>query len=172
MKSDRNMTLFSSFWRFAVPVAVIALVFIGSACGGAAETENAIRDAEMALANGDMEVATSVADHITNSSADASNLSATQLARLSIVYAQLAEFSNDDTNTAVAVNYCRAALKENADSTEAYYSQLPPDQVGYARALMLIVQNIENPRDISESIEPDSMAFVNDPTFASDSTSI
>ena len=99
-----------------------------------------------------------------------SALTATQLARLSIVYAQLADHSDEDTNTAVAVNYCRAALKENADSAEAYYSQLPPDQVGYARALMMIVHNIDNPIEMSDSLEPDSMSFMGDQTYATDST--
>ncbi len=151
-------------------IAAGALLIMATACGGHTETESVLRDAEMALANGDMEVATSVADRITNTSSTASALTATQLARLSIVYAQLADHSDEDTNTAVAVNYCRAALKENADSAEAYYSQLPPDQVGYARALMMIVHNIDNPIEMSDSLEPDSMSFMGDQTYATDST--
>ncbi|MDE7410775.1 MAG: hypothetical protein K2M94_01895 [Paramuribaculum sp.] len=122
------------------------------------EIETSLREAEMSVATGDMEVATSVGNHLLGED-NARHLSATDLARLSIMYMQMADSGNADDNTALAAELYRRALSVSADSTDAYLQSLPTDKMQYADMLQAISSNIDNPNvDIEDyHLEYDSI---------------
>lgn len=136
--------------RQATTLLTAALLF---SCGGESSVDKSIGDAEIALIENDYGSAATTAEKIAATAGEPGYMTARQAARLSIIYMQLADHANEDTNTAIAVNYCREALKENSDTAEAFYAQLPPDQIAYGRTLMALVQNINNP----EEIRPDTV---------------
>lgn len=112
---------------------------IASACKGNRQASEDLRDAELALADGDMTVARSVADKLLGPSA-IETLSATELARLSMVYMQMAEEENDNTAlVATAADLYRRACRENADSAKAYYLSLSASDETLASQLFHIV---------------------------------
>lgn len=129
-------------------LAAICLAFGG--CAGSSDIESQIREAEMATANGDMTAARSVASHIVGNE-NLSDMPASQLARLSIVYMQLADTDSTDiqSNVSTAAGLYRRAYETNADSAASYYSTLPPDKLPYARLLSILVGNIDNPYDMA-----------------------
>lgn len=116
----------------------VLLVAAMTACSGTSATEE-LRNAEEALAQGDMTAARSVADKmIAADQLDA--LTATELARLSMVYMEMAEEEADNTAlVATAADLYRRACRENADSAAAYFNSLPPKDAGLASQLFHIV---------------------------------
>lgn len=70
------------------------------------------------------------------------------MARLSILYMQLNERTDDPEDVEYAVQCFREAFKINADSAKAYYSSLPVEQDKYAMTLATIVHTLDNPREI------------------------
>lgn len=124
------------------------------ACGGESSVDKSLSEAETAIMENNFATASKMAEGISTSAGEPGYVTARQAARLSIIYMQLADHENEDTNTAIAVNYCREALEVNTDSAEAYYASVPSDQTAYVSALMAIVQNINNPGEI----RPDSIA--------------
>lgn len=149
------MKLFTS--RHTLIAAIIVALACFCSCGDSSSVDKSLDNAETALSDNDYKGAAKLAEKL-STSGEPGYLSARQSARLSIIYMQLADHDNEDTNTAIAVNYCREAIKENPDSAEEYYSQLPADQLGYVRTLMALVQNINNPGKIpSDSIASDSI---------------
>lgn len=112
---------------------VAAAALIASGCGGSVDVETELQGSEMAIADGDMETASAMASHITENSA--AGLSAKQLARLSIVYMQIADSIDNDTNVATAAEYYNRAYASNADSAELYYTSLPSEKIPYAMIL-------------------------------------
>lgn len=119
-------------------VAVGALLAVG--CGGKMNVEDELRSSEMAIVDGDMETASAMASHITENSAE--GLSAKQLARLSIVYMQIADSIDNDTNVATAAELYGRAYASNADSADLYYMSLPSEKIPYA----MILSNISGSR--------------------------
>lgn len=126
--------------------------------GSAAGIEESLRQAEEAVTLGDMQVARSVADHMTGDEI-LSQLSAVQLARLSMVYMQLADNDNDGTSTATAVDLYNRAYKADADSAELFYTGVSPEQMQHVAAMSSLVSNLNHPVDMSDVDEftPDSI---------------
>ncbi len=129
---------------------VAALSLTLGSCAGSSDIESQIRSAEMAVAQGDMTAARSVAAHIV----DKENLlamPASQLARLSIVYMQLSDYDTDETDNSVstAAALYRQAYDTDADSAALFFSVMPPEKQPYVQMLSTLVGNIDNPYDMS-----------------------
>ncbi|MDE6430446.1 MAG: hypothetical protein K2K65_04680, partial [Duncaniella sp.] len=86
---------------------------------------------------------------------DRAGMEATQMARLSILYMQLNERTDDPNDVEYAVQCFRDAYKINSDSAKAYYSSLPYDQEKYAMTLSTIVHTLDNPKDIPDEHDCD-----------------
>ena len=115
--------------------------------------EDSLRSAEMALANGDMRAAESAADHVVGSE-NLAGLSSTQLARLSMVYIQLADSMDREDNVGQATNYYRMAYSADPDSAGEYFSTLNADKVPYAMMLRTLAQSND-----STSLHDDSFRY-------------
>ena len=85
----------------------------------------------MAIANGDMRAASSAADHIVGNR-NLSDLSANQLARLSIIYMQMADSIDREDSVGQATQCYKQAYDANSDSATAFYLSLNPDKMRYA----------------------------------------
>ncbi len=130
--------------------AFLAVAVIMGACSSGSSIEEDLRAAEMALANGDMQAAESATRHVVGSE-NFSGLNSTQLARLSLVYIQMADSLDRETNVGQAANCYRRAFEANRDSAAEFYSTLPADQMPYAMLLRALAQ----PRDTVWSGEDD-----------------
>ena len=140
--------------------ALAAMCLAFSACSGSSDIESQIREAEMATAKGDMTAARSVASHLVGNE-NLSDMPASQLARLSIVYMQLADTDSTDiqSNVSTAAGLYRRAYETDADSASLYYSTLPPDKLPYARLLSILVVNRDNPYDMAS----DTVGYTDEP---------
>ncbi len=130
-------------------------------CTGTGNAELDLRSAEMAVAQGDMTAAKSIASHIVDK--NLSDMPASQLCRLSIVYMQMADSTDVDNNVAMATKLYRKAYETDADSAGMFYSGLSPDNMQYAAMLSSLVGNIDNPydafRDSIEEAHADTIAL-------------
>lgn len=115
----------------------------------AASLEATLRQAESAVARGDMKAATAISRELLGSQ-NLSNLSATQLSRLSMVYMQMADIDDPTTHTATATRLYRQALQADSDSTRIYFSTLPPEQLQYYSTLSNLAEHLGRPSDISQ----------------------
>lgn len=130
-------------------MAAALSITLGS-CSGATDIESQIRSAEMAVAQGDMTAARSVAAHIVDKE-NLLTMPASQLARLSIVYMQLSDYDTDDSESSVstAAALYRQAYDTNSDSAAHYFSVMPPEKQPYVQMLSTLVGNIDNPYDMA-----------------------
>ena len=78
--------------------------------------EETLRQAESAIAKGDMTVASSVAANIADSTS-VGNMSVSQIGRLSMVYMQLADSIDQSANTETATDLYDRAFRVNADTS-------------------------------------------------------
>lgn len=116
-------------------ILITALLLITASCSApAGEVVDTIRDAEQAIARGDMKAAQSAGDYILGTE-NYSGLSATQLARLSMVYMQLADSVDQTANIKKAADLYDRAQSLNADSAAEFYNNLAPDQLQYYAAM-------------------------------------
>lgn len=119
-------------------IFIIPLIAIVSACQGTSVADS-LRNIDEALAQGDMRAAHSVAEKLMASDL-LDGLSASELARLSIDYMQMAD--NEEENSALvatAADLYRRACQANADSARAFYDTLGPDEEALASQLFHIV---------------------------------
>ncbi len=119
------------------------------ACGSGTASEGVaddLREAEAAVAMGDMEAARSVASRLMGNER-LSHLSATDLARLSLVYMQIADSAERESNIAQATDLYRRAFDADADSAGSYYSGVSPEMYPYVTMLRTLVGHIDNPYD-------------------------
>lgn len=105
---------------------------------------DSIRQAEQAIAQGDMQAAQSAGDYLMKDDIS-SGLSATQLARLSMVYVQLADSLDQQENLRKAADLYDMALRANADSANHFYNNLSPDQLQYYAAMTELSQRRSTP---------------------------
>lgn len=119
----------------------IAICLFVASCASAPDADSYLLQAETAVARGDIETATDAAadeSHI-------DDLSAKQLARLSIIYMQIADSGEQDEQVGAAADCYRRAFSVNADSAADYYISLPPQKAQFAMVLSSIVGNHVNP---------------------------
>lgn len=145
------------FRKFKIGAAVAAIL-LTAACSQITreEIETSLREAEMSVASGDMEVATSVGRHLMSDD-NVKHLSATDLARLSVMYMQMADNGNADENTDVASDLYNKAMAVSADSVSAYFQSLPSDKMQYVDMLQAISDIDHQHREIPEYAEVDTL---------------
>ena len=117
--------------------------------------EESLRQAEIALAEGDMVAARSVLSNLSIDSSANCNMTAAQLARLSMVYMQLADSADQELNTNQAADLYDMAYKSNAHSADSFYRNVDPEHLQYVETLSNHSANRSNPVDISNL--PDEM---------------
>lgn len=122
----------------------IAICLFLASCASAPDADSYLLQAETAVARGDIETATDAADEIADES-HIDDLSAKQLARLSIIYMQIADSGEQDEQVGSAADCYRRAFSVNADSAADYYISLPPQKAQFAMVLSSIVGNHVNP---------------------------
>lgn len=133
--------------KLLIPLAAAAMML--TACGSGNISER-VSTAEMALAAEDVEMTRKLCDDIMADSVAKGSITATELARLSILYMQLNERTDDHEAVELAANCYREAFKANADSARHFYETLPIEDVKYAMTLSSIVQSMDNPSQIDE----------------------
>ncbi len=132
--------------RFFLFTAIGVLMALLPSCSASSAegVEHDIQQAEMAVAQGDMKAARSVADHLTHGR-DYVDLSPRQLARLSLVYMQIADNGDAGGNVSMAADCYRKAFEADRDSAAAFYSNVRPEHIPYAVMLTSIVKSLDNP---------------------------
>lgn len=125
-------------------LGTLAIAAALTGCSGSSSVADELRQAEDAIAFGDMETAQSVAQKVIGKS-NLSDLPASQLARLSMVYMHIADSADRENNVAQAADLCRMAYKVNADSAAAYYSSVDPEQYPYVDMLRTLAGGIDKP---------------------------
>lgn len=132
---------------------IISLAITTAACGGnnsAELIESTLRDAEKAVADGDLPTAHSLAVDLTGGES-LQKLSATQTARLSMVFMQIAEALDTDNNANSdrATDLYDRAFNLNADSAAMFYMTVEPEHMQYVETLSARSVHRKNPVDIS-----------------------
>lgn len=123
-----------------------ATLSVAVACGSSSATSaiDDIREAEAATAVGDMEAAKSVASRVLGSGT-IDKLPASELARLSLVYMQIADSTDRESSVAYAADLYRRAYKADPDSAASVYSDVNPEMYPYVEMLRTLVGRIDNP---------------------------
>lgn len=123
---------------FSIIIAAFAAAVVG-ACSGNTPVADQVRSAEQAVIDGDIIGARDMAERlVADNSID--DMSATGLARLSMVYMQVADEENDNSAlVATAADLYRRACRANADSAWAYYDSLSPAKRALVSYLFHIV---------------------------------
>ncbi|MCM1349295.1 MAG: hypothetical protein NC338_07780 [Firmicutes bacterium] len=140
----------------ALTVAATALL---TACSGSSGSSIAdeLREAEAAVAVGDMEAARSVAKNLLGNE-NLSHLPASELGRLSIVYMQIADSIDQENSIAQATDLYRRAFDANADSAALFYNDVTPEMYPYVAMLRTLVGHLDNPYNPeADSIDENSM---------------
>lgn len=133
-------------WCVGVAIAALTL----SSCGSSDVAER-ISSAEMAYATEDAAASRRICDEIMDDNARDSCLSAMQLGRMSILYMQLYDRTDDADALEMATQCYRSAYETDADSAAYFYSHLPVEQDKYGMSLTTLVQSIDNPADVSDT---------------------
>ena len=122
----------------SIIIATVAAVAIAS-CSGNTCASDKVHEAEQAVIDGDITGARDMADRLV-ADINLDDMSATGLARLSMVYMQVADEENDNSAlVATAADLYRRACRTDADSAKAYYASLPPAKQALASHLFHIV---------------------------------
>ena len=130
----------------------VCAAFVGlmmAACGGADVAER-ISTAEMAYATEDAATSRRICDEIMEDNGGEDKLTAMQLGRMSILYMQLYDRTDDSDALDMATKCYRSAYDADADSAAYFYSHLPVEQDKSGMSLSMLVQSIDNPADISD----------------------
>lgn len=136
-----------------------AIFTLTIACGcsdKATEAANRLAEAQDAIAVNDVDAAIHIL-HNLNDLKDEKGLTVSQLGRMSILYMQLTDRTDDSDNVDYAVNCYREAFALNPDSARAFYSSLPREDDKYVIMLAGISGNIDNPPSLEDAEEPDSI---------------
>lgn len=135
-----------SIVRYLAPVVLCCAM---SACGNSSISEQ-VASAEIAFAGDDVAATRRICDEIVGEHTADGAIVASELGRLSILYMQLYDRTDDADALDRATDCYRMAFKQNADSAAYFYSHLPVDQDKYAISLAGIVNSIDNPAEISD----------------------
>lgn len=128
-------------------IITVILAAIAASCSeNRNQTDEALRDAEMALAQGDMRAAGSVADHLIGDR-NLSGLTPRQLGRLSLIYMQLADSSDQSDHVSSATACYRKAYEINRDSAAAFYNNVAPEHTSHVMMLSNIAESLDTPSD-------------------------
>lgn len=133
--------------KLLILIGVIA--FTVTACSQKSISER-VSSAEMAMSAEDVASTRSICDEILGENVEGGSIEADELGRLSILYMQLYDRTDDSDALDQAVRCYRSAFEQNADSARSFYSHLPVDQDKYAMSLATLVQSIDNPAKIED----------------------
>lgn len=133
--------------KHAFSSIMLSAALLLGACGHSDSIADKISSAELAMANENVSATREICSSIINQN-DRKRIEATQMARLSILYMQLNERTDDPEDVELAVQCFREAYSINADSATAFYRALPVDQDKYAMTLSSIVHTLDNPGEI------------------------
>ena len=150
--------------RKVFPAVMVSVVCMATAaCGQNDSVAEQVASAEMAMAESDVVTTRNICDGLMNR--DHGSYVATELARLSILYMQLHDRTDDPDALQLATRCYRDAFETNADSARMYYEHLPVDQDKYAMTLATIVSTLDNPpaplEDDDPYVSPDSIGMIN-----------
>lgn len=125
-------------------IAIGLTAAIATACSGsdASRIDSYLREADMAVADGDMTAATSIAEKLSGDHMDA--LTTRQLCHLSLLYMQMADSANQSENIAGAAECYRRAFDTAPDSARYYYSHLSPEHTARTHMLATIAGSIDS----------------------------
>lgn len=155
MKRNRILILLTS-----------AILTATAACGprtlSAESIEDSIRQAEDAVAMGDITAAQSAASYIFDDTLSRKNMSASQIARLSMVYMMMADSIDQESNTNRAADLYDLALKTNRDSALKFYQEVYPEHMQYVETLSNHSANRAHPVDISNVPDESEADFESD----------
>lgn len=127
---------------------ILALAMLCSCHGSHSIAEN-IATAELAMANDDVSATREICDKLINTPMEKrSSISATEWARLSMLYMQLNERTDAPEVVELAAQCYKEAFSTNPDSALSYYQNLPVEYDKYAMTLSSIVLSLNNPSDI------------------------
>lgn len=129
--------------------------FLLSACSDSTSVSERVAAAEMAYAAEDVASTRRIIDDIMSDPAAKGSVTATELARLSILYMQLNDRTDDHEAVDLAADCYREAYLADADSAAYYYNHLPADNQKYAMALASIVHSMDNPKSLHDITEQD-----------------
>lgn len=154
------------FLYFSITLSLLLL-----SCGKTSTITDDMAAAELAISNEDVVATRDICNGILNR-AEKDGIDASQYARLSILYMQLNDRTDNPADIEYAARCYKIAYELSADSAEAYYRSLPVDQEKYVMTLSSIVHTLENPREIPADhdmeISNEEIGHVEDPE-ASDS---
>lgn len=132
--------------NFMAIFIVIACALMG-ACTNM-DTESAISQAESDLQTGNIDLAVSGCNMLTDTAAN--SLTFTQMCRVAIIYAKISEIS-DDHNYMVAATECfdRAVeMVADPDSLESYIGSLDIENQNVVSSIMEVSQALKNPQEL------------------------
>lgn len=135
------------------------MMILTVACGGGESVvAGRLAEAEDAMAANDVDAAIHLCREL-NEFKSSSSFSVAELGRLSILYMQLSDRTDDSDNVDIAVNCYREAYDLDPDSALAFYSSLPGEDDKYVMMLASISDSLENPPALDDE-EPDSVNMI------------
>ncbi len=144
--------------RYLLSVLLCSVV---AGCGNSSISEQ-VASAEIAYAGDDVAATRRICDEIMGEHIANGGIVASELGRLSILYMQLYDRTDDAEALDQATRCYRMAFEQNADSAAYFYSHLPVEEDKYAISLAGLVNSIDNPADISDEDHSASDVAVSD----------
>lgn len=129
-------------------ICVIVIAMSCAACHGSHSIAEDVATAELAMASDDVTATREICDRLVNTPHDNTSISAKEWARLSMLYMQLNERTDDPEVVELAAQCYKEAFNVNPDSARAYYQNLPVEYDKYAMTLSTIVHSLDNPSEI------------------------
>ena len=158
--------------RLDAAISMIVTLIIVTSCGLKHTVSEDIASAEIAFANEDVNATRDICNGILDKN-EKRSIEASQYARLSIIYMQLNDQTDDPEDIELAAECYREAFKLNADSAMSFYRSLPVEQDKYAMTLSAIVHILDNPREIptdhDREVLPDEVGRLEETTLSPDS---
>ena len=119
-----------------------------TSCDSHRSVADQVAEAEMAMVGFDVASTRQICDRIMTDSVARGSITATELARLSILYMQLNELTDDHEAVDLAADCFREAFQQNADSARIFYENLPVSLDKYVMTLSSIVHSMDNPKQL------------------------
>ena len=138
-----------------LPAAVILVL---ASCSGGGSVSERVADAEMAYAAEDVALTRRIVDDIVSDPTAKGSITATELARRSILYMQLNDRTDDHEAVDLAADCYREAYRANPDSAACFYTHLSSDDQKYVMVLASIVHSMDNPKSLDDITEDHEFA--------------
>jgi tetratricopeptide (TPR) repeat protein len=135
--------------REMIIAAATGLLALTAACGPATSTADELSTAEQAIETKHYDAALKICDKL-SAMAESQQLSASELARLSIIYMRLSETDNDHDCVGQATQTYLRAYAANADSARAFYAALPLDMSAYVEMMASLSQALTSPPSLDD----------------------